>query len=138
MVRRGSPKPAEAVVELMPCPYCTAQVGAKRLDKHIATVHADLANASEEAKQEVAARATEARNRPNPPEDVQLEPETYHVLSWEQVTGGVYLALGGRFRISRRGPGKWVLTDNATGEQMRFEFLRDAQRRAELILNEKL
>ena len=124
-------------MELVPCPYCTAQVGAKRLDKHIAYVHADLTNASEEAKREVAALATEARNRPIP-SDVQLEPETYHVLSWEQVTGGVYLALGGRFKISRRGPGKWVLTDDSTGQQLRFEILRDAQRRAELIVNEKL
>ena len=124
-------------MELVPCPYCTAQVGAKRLDKHIATVHADLTNASEEVKQEVAARVTEARNRPKPVE-VQLEPETYQVLSWEQVAGGVYLALGGRFKISRRGPGKWVLTDNSTCQEMRFEILRDAQQRAELVLNEKL
>jgi hypothetical protein len=66
------------------------------------------------------------------------EPETYHVLSWEQLSGGVYLAMGGRFKISRRGPGKWILTDNHTAQEMRFEFLRDAQRRAELILNERM
>jgi hypothetical protein len=51
----------------MPCPYCTAQVGVKRLDKHIATVHADLANASESIEQEAIARATEERNRPKVP-----------------------------------------------------------------------
>ena len=71
-------------------------------------------------------------------DDEPDEPEVYHTLSWEQQSGGVYLSMGGRFKISRRGPGKWILTDNTTAEQMRFEFLRDAQRRAELILNEKV
>lgn len=124
-------------MELVPCPYCTANVGVKRLEKHIATVHTELADASESVKQEASARATAERNKPKP-QEVELEPETYHVLSWEQVTGGVYLALGGRFKISRRGPGKWILTDDSTGQQMRFEILRDAQHRAELIYNEKL
>ncbi len=69
------------------------------------------------------------------PEVPKPEPETYCVLRWEQVTAGVYLAVGGRFKISRRGPGKWVLTDEATGQQMGFGILRDAQSRAEWLLN---
>ena len=66
------------------------------------------------------------------------EPEVYHTLGWEQLSGGVYLSEAGRFKISRRGPGKWILTDETTSEQMRFEFLRDAQSRAERILNNKI
>jgi hypothetical protein len=55
-------------MELVPCPYCTAQVSVKRLEKHIANIHTDLVTASESGKQEAAARATELRQRPKQPE----------------------------------------------------------------------
>lgn len=61
----------------------------------------------------------------------------YHTLIWEQLSGGVYLAVGGRFKISRRGKGKWILIDNATGEELRSELLGDAQSRAVRILNKE-
>ena len=64
------------------------------------------------------------------------EDEKYYVPNWEQLSAGVYTATGGRFKITRRGPGTWILTDNDTRDQLRFDLLRDAQRRAERILNE--
>jgi hypothetical protein len=55
-------------VELVPCPYCTAQVRSDRLDKHISRTHAEIASAPESVKQEAMARATEERQKPKPPE----------------------------------------------------------------------
>jgi hypothetical protein len=54
---------------------------------------------------------------------------------WEQLSAGVYLSAGGRFKITRRGPGKWILTDKSTGQQMQFNLLRDAQSRAAWVLS---
>jgi hypothetical protein len=62
--------------------------------------------------------------------------DKYYLLSWDRLVGGVYLCFGGRFKISRRGSGKWILTDHTTSEQMRFKQLCEAQARAEQILND--
>jgi hypothetical protein len=58
------------------------------------------------------------------------------LLIWTQLSAGVYIAVGGRFKISRRGPGNWILIDESTGQEMRFGLLRDAQSRAEWMVEQ--
>jgi hypothetical protein len=52
------------------------------------------------------------------------------LLSWTRLSAGVYLASGGRYKISRRGPSVWILIDTKSGREMRFDLLNDAQSRA--------
>ena len=40
--------------------------------------------------------------------------------------GYVYIASGGRFKISHGGTGTWILLDKSTGSRTRFDFLREA------------
>jgi hypothetical protein len=56
---------------------------------------------------------------------------------WERLSAGVYRLSGGRYRIMRRGPSVWILIDNKTGREMRFDFLEDAQSRAHWELAEE-
>ncbi len=65
-------------------------------------------------------------------------PNSYQLVIWEQLYAGSYVAVGGRFKIKYKGPGKWVLTDNTIGRQMRCPLLRDAQQRAELLVRNAL
>jgi hypothetical protein len=53
------------------------------------------------------------------------------LLSWTQLSAGVYRASGGRYKIMRRGPSVWILIDTKTSREMRFDCLRDAQSRAQ-------
>ena len=55
-------------MDFVPCPYCTTNVKSRRLPKHIAQVHPELANATDEAKRLAEESATELRARPKPPE----------------------------------------------------------------------
>jgi hypothetical protein len=52
-------------------------------------------------------------------------------LIWSRLSAGVYLASGGGYKISRRGPTVWILIDTTSGREMRFDLLNDAQSRAE-------
>ncbi len=52
-------------------------------------------------------------------------------LSWTRLSAGVYVASGGRYKISRRGPSVWILIDTKSGREMQFDLLNDAQSRAE-------
>jgi hypothetical protein len=61
------------------------------------------------------------------------ESEQIHLLSWAQLSAGVYVS--DDFKISRRGAGRWVLIDNSTGKEMLFDLLQDAQSRAHWVRN---
>ena len=67
--------------------------------------------------------------------DEPTEPRTHYTLAWQLILGGAHVSHGGRFKILRRGPREWMLTDTSDGRQLRLTTLGDAKDRAEWILN---